>query len=75
MILERKKIINRFKIDNRTNGTSLTAKCMSLITSIIDTITKEEANFFNKLGSESFNFKNSLKLLLGKKIRIKAKNE
>ena len=75
MILERKKIINRFKIDNRTNGTSLTAKGMSLITSIIDTITKEEANFFNKLGSESFNFKDSLKLLLGKKIRIKAKNE
>ena len=32
---------------------------MSLITSIIDTITKEEANFFNKLGSESFNFTNS----------------
>ena len=29
---------------------------------------------FNKLHSETYNFKNSLKLLLGKRIRIKADN-
>ena len=74
-ILEKKKIITKFKIDNRTNGISLTNKGISLITSIIDTVTNEEIVFFNKLGNETFNFKNSLKLLLGKKIRIKAKND
>ena len=75
IFLEKKKIITKFKIDNRTNGISLTNKGISLIKSIIDTITNEEIVFFNKLGNETFNFKNSLKLLLGKKIRIKAKNE
>ena len=75
ILLEKKKIITKFKIDNRTNGISLTSKGISLIKSIIDTITNEEIVFFNKLGNETFNFKNSLKLLLGKKIRIKAKNE
>ena len=74
-ILEKKKIITKFKIDNRTNGISLTNKGILLIKSIIDTVTNEEIVFFNKLGNETFNFKNSLKLLLGKKIRIKAKNE
>ena len=74
-ILEKKKIITKFKIDNRTNGISLTNKGMSLIKSIIDIVKNEEIVFFNKLGNETFNFKNSLKLLLGKKIRIKAKNE
>tara|TARA_Y100000746_G_scaffold34806_1_gene26117 strand:- start:122 stop:250 length:129 start_codon:yes stop_codon:yes gene_type:complete len=36
-------------------------------------IEKEEERLFNKLDNETFNFINSLKLLLGKKIRIKAK--
>jgi len=71
--LEKKKIITKFKIDKRTNGISLTDKGISLIQSIIDTITDEEIVFFKKLGNETFNFKNSLKLLLGKKIRIKAR--
>ena len=31
-----------------------------------------ESNIFSKLNEETFNFTNSLKLLLGKKIRIKA---
>ena len=74
-ILEKKKIISKFKINNRTNGISLTNKGLSLIRLIIDIITNEEIVFFNKLGNETFNFKNSLKLLLGKKIRIKAHNE
>jgi len=33
---------------------------------------KEEKLMFEKLKNETFNFTNSLKLLLGKKIRIKA---
>ncbi len=74
-LLGEKKFITKFKINNRTNGISLTNTGLSLIKSIIDIIAKEEIVFFNKLGNETFNFKNSLKLLLGKKIRIKANNE
>jgi len=36
-------------------------------------IKKEEQLIFDKLKNETFNFTNSLKLLLGKKIRIQAK--
>ena len=39
---------------------------------IIDDINEIESNIFSKLNEETFNFTNSLKLLLGKKIRIKA---
>ena len=38
-------------------------------------VEKEEESIFNKLNNESFNFINSLKLLLGKKIRIKVKQK
>ena len=33
----------------------------------------EEEKIFGKLNNETFNFTNSLKLILGRKIRIKAK--
>ena len=36
-------------------------------------IIKEELNIFNKLHNEIHNFKNLIKLLLGKRVRIKAK--
>ena len=45
---------------------------MSNIKKIIDEVIKTDINFFTKLNQETFNFTNSLKLLLGKKIRIKA---
>ena len=37
-------------------------------------IDKEESYIFDKLRNEKLNFSNLLKLILGKKIRIKAKN-
>ena len=40
---------------------------------LTDLIEKEEQLMFEKLKNETFNFTNSLKLLLGKKIRIQAK--
>ena len=43
-----------------------------IIESIIKDVINTEDDFFGKLNQESFNFINSLKLLLGKKIRIKA---
>ena len=72
-ILENKNFIYKSNIDSRTKNIELSNKGLKLVTNIILLIENEEKKLFEKLGSESFNFKNSLKLLLGKKIRIKAK--
>ena len=45
---------------------------MGIIEKIINDVVEVENIFFSKLNQETFNFINSLKLLLGKKIRIKA---
>ena len=72
-LLENKNLILRTHIDNRSKNILLTDQGLFLITSLIKIIKNEEIEFFNKLGNETFNLTNSLKLLLGKKIRIKAK--
>ena len=71
-LLENKNLISRTHIDNRSKNILLTDQGLSLIKSLIIIIKNEEIEFFNKLGNETFNLTNSLKLLLGKKIRIKA---
>ena len=71
-LLENKNLILRTYIDNRSKNILLTDQGLSLISSLIKIIKNEEIYFFNKLGNETFNLTNSLKLLLGKKIRIKA---
>ena len=71
-LLENKNLILRTHIDNRSKNIVLTDQGLSLISSLIIIIKNEEVDFFNKLGNETFNLTNSLKLLLGKKIRIKA---
>ena len=73
-LLEKKKLAIRNNIDNRTKYIKLTSNGKVLVKSIIKVITEEENELFKKLGFETFNFTNSLKLLLGKKIRIKAGN-
>ncbi len=59
--------------DKRSYGLSLTNNGILLVESLISSVEKQESFIFDKLGSEIFNFTNSLKLILGKKIRIKAK--
>ena len=72
--LEEKKLISKQQPqDKRSDSLILTAAGNDLINNIIDNIVNLENELFNKLGSEIFNFTNSLKLLLGKKIRIRAK--
>ena len=72
--LEEKKLISKQQPqDKRSDSLILTAAGNDLIYNIIDNIIELENELFNKLGSEIFNFTNSLKLLLGKKIRIRAK--
>ena len=71
-LLENKNLILRTYIDNRSKNILLTDRGLSLVSSLIKIIKNEEIDFFSKLRNETFNLTNSLKLLLGKKIRIKA---
>ena len=72
--LEKKNLILKIDpIDKRSHSLRLTNEGQSLISGIINIIQNEENLIFEKLGNEIFNFTNSLKLLLGKKIRIRAK--
>ena len=58
--------------DNRSNKLALTRDGKMIVEKIINLVVEVENEFFGKLNQETFNFINSLKLLLGKKIRIKA---
>ena len=72
-LLEEKKFISReIKSDNRKKIINILDKGDAIFKILHPLIEKEEENLFNKLKNETFNFTNSLKLLLGKKIRIKA---
>ena len=71
--LQNKKLINKMTPnDNRSNKLVLTRDGKMIVEKIINQVFEVENEFFGKLNQETFNFINSLKLLLGKKIRIKA---
>ena len=71
--LEEKKFISReIKSDNRKKIINILDEGEAIFKILHTLIEKEEETLFNKLKNETFNFTNSLKLLLGKKIRIKA---
>ena len=72
-LLESKKLITRKnKKDNRKKIVEMLASGINLYNEVQPFVLKEELSIFNKLQSDANNFKNSLKLLLGKRIRIKA---
>ena len=72
--LNKKKLIKKMTPnDNRSNKLILTKEGSNIVEKTIDQVIDTENIFFKKLNQETFNFTNSLKLLLGKKIRIKAK--
>ncbi|MBG76911.1 MAG: Transcriptional regulator SlyA [Alphaproteobacteria bacterium MarineAlpha5_Bin12] len=72
-ILQQKKLIYRKSSkDNRKKNIELTDQAKSLIKIIVPLIREVENDFFIKLGSEKEILTNSIKLILGKKIRIKA---
>ena len=72
-LLEKKKFISRdIKRDNRKKIINILHEGDIIFKILHPLIEKEEETLFNKLKNETFNFTNSLKLLLGKKIRIKA---
>ena len=72
---EKKLILKKQPQDKRSDSLILTSAGINLINNIIGNVNELENEIFNKLGSEIFNFTNSLKLLLGKKIRIKAEKQ
>ena len=73
-LLENKKLIaRRTKKDNRKKIVEMLANGINLHNKVKPLILKEELNIFNKLHNETYNFKNLIKLLLGKSVRIKAK--
>ena len=72
--LEEKKLLIRSQPkDKRSYGLSLTDQGVLSVESLISSVENQESLIFDKLKSEVFNFTNSLKLILGRKIRIKAK--
>jgi len=75
-LLERKKYIKReFKNDNRRKNIKIIEEGSNLFNKIHPLLQEEEGRLFNKLDNETFNFTNSLKLILGRKLRIKAENK
>tara|TARA_Y100001970_G_scaffold293302_1_gene439180 strand:+ start:9187 stop:9645 length:459 start_codon:yes stop_codon:yes gene_type:complete len=71
-VLIKKEIIQRkSNEDNRKKIIFLLSKGKNLFEKIFPNIESIENDLFDKLANEKDNFKNSLKLLLGKKIRIK----
>ena len=72
-LLEKKNlIIRRIKNDNRKKIVEMLASGINLYKKVKPLILKEEFNIFYKLHDEIHNFQNSIKLLLGKSVRIKA---
>ena len=75
-LLERKNLISRTnKTDNRKKNIEILDIGNNLFNKIYPKIMEEEKIIFDKLQSENYNFINSLKLILGKSIRIKAKKK
>ena len=72
-ILEKKTLIKKkIDFDNRKKIIELKTHGISILNITIPIIVKIEKNLFDKLGNEETNFCNSLRLILGRKIRIKA---
>ena len=72
ILLKKKLILKMSPQDRRSDRIILSSSGILLIENLLNDIQTQENNIFKKLDLEIFNFTNSLKLLLGKKIRIKA---
>ena len=72
-LLENKNLIVRIiKKDNRKKIIEMLGRGNNLYKKINPLILEKEKNIFNKLQNETYNFTNSLKLILGRSLRIKA---
>ena len=72
-LLEKKILIKKkADLDDRKKIIELTSKANSLLSTIVPIMNSIENDLFKKLDKEELNFCNSLRLILGRKIRIKA---
>ena len=72
--LEKKQFIARIiKIDNRKKIIEMLVNGNKIFNKLNPLILEEEERIFSKLQNETQNFTNSLKLVLGRRLRIKAK--
>lgn len=72
--LENKNLIKRtVDQDNRKKVINILPTGQKLFDEIFPKINQQESDLFDKLSNEKNNFCNLLKLILGKKIRVKAK--
>jgi len=72
--LEKKNLIKRIvDKDNRKKVIRTLSVGQKLFDDIFPKINQQENDLFDKLQEEKLNFCNSLKLILGKKLRVKAK--
>ena len=70
--LEKNKYIEKVSsFNSRSNKIEITKLGIDLVLKIINDVQTEEDFLFEKLGVEKNNFINTLRLILGKKIRIK----
>ena len=73
-LINKKLITRKTDKDNRKKIINFMPNGNDLFKKIFPQIIKQENYLFDKLRNEKLNFCNSLKLILGKKIRIKAEN-
>tara|TARA_Y100000588_G_C14089976_1_gene853987 strand:+ start:504 stop:977 length:474 start_codon:yes stop_codon:yes gene_type:complete len=73
-LINKKLITRKIDKDNRKKIINFMPNGNDLFKKIFPKIIKQENYLFDKLRNEKLNFCNSLKLILGKKIRIKAEN-
>ena len=74
--LEKKRFISRRVLnDSRKKIIEILKRGEDIFQIIHPLVEKEEENLFKKLNNETFNLTNSLKLILGRKIRIKAEKK
>ena len=72
-LLEKKILIKKkADLDDRKKIIELTSNANSLLSTIVPIMNSIENNLFKKLDKEEPNFCNSLRLILGRKIRVKA---
>ena len=72
-ILEKKSLIKKeIDIDNRKKIIELTNQGIAVLNVAMPLVNKIEKELFEKLGNEQIDFCYSLRLILGRKIRIKA---
>ena len=72
LLKKKSLIIRKIDKDSRNHIIDLTNDANILLEKILPEVNVIEKNFFSKLGKDETNFANSLRLVLGRRIKVKA---